>query len=339
MSARLRIALLAAASTSLTCPVLTSAQDGAEPRSLSETSDFWREVRRPGMRRARELLRQAERIAQRASAAQNAHMRSAYQENAIVRLERARALVPTDPEVLFLLGQLLAFFERPAPGGGPPHERTDEAIATLETLLEVDREFLPGVAEQTLALLYSKQGDRERAIVLYGACVQRCTSAALRATAAGNRGEELMLAGRLVEALASYRLAATLGRRVDSVRTEQLAYFGLALCRDRLGEHDDALREAGRAVAMGTGIEVLTSEGVFFEPASELRAYQGLGHLAAAGTSEGRERRRHLRDAVQAWRAYLRLAPDDDPWRGLATRHLDDARAALAAAEHDREGP
>ena len=150
-----------------------------------------------------------------------------------------------------------------------------------------------------------------------------------------------MRAGRRVEALEGYRQAASLGARVADTRAVQLALFGLALCRDRPGEHADALAEAGRPLGMGLGLEVLTSPGVFFEPASELRAYQGLGHLAAAKRSEGRERRRHLRDAVQAWRAYLRLAPEGDPWRDLASRHLVDARAALAAAEaeHGRDAP
>ena len=313
----------------------------AAGRHLAETSDFWREVRRPGARRADELVRQAERITRRAAAQRSEHLRAAYLENAIVRLERARELVPDDPAVLFELARLLSLFERPGAGGGPPERRTADAIAAYEALLAVDAEYLPGVAEQSLALLYGRQGDRERAIILYGVCVERCPSVALRANSAGNRAEELMLAGRLVEALESYRLAATLGRRIRSRRTEQLAYFGLALCRDRLGEHADALDEAARALAMDTGLEVLVSPGVFFEPASELRAYQGLGHLAAARLSEGRARRRHLRDAVQAWRAYLRLAPEEDPWRGLAAQHLVEARDALAEAEaeHGRDAP
>ncbi len=317
------------------------AQESARP--LAETSDFWREVRRPGARRARELLRQAAGHARRADQirpGQAEHMRAAYLENAIVRLERARALVPDDPEVLLRLGELLARFERPMTGRAP-ERRTDEAIGVLEELLRIDPDYAPGIPEYQLALLVARKGERARAIAFYDACVDGGASVRLRATCAGNRAEELMLAGRLVEALESYRQAASLGARVADTRAVQLALFGLALCRDRLGEHADALEEAGRALGMGLGLEVLTSPGVFFEPASELRAYQGLGHLAAAKRSEGRERRRHLRDAVQAWRAYLRLAPEGDPWRDLASRHLVDARAALAAAEaeHGRDAP
>ncbi|MEM1417721.1 MAG: hypothetical protein AAGH15_22675 [Myxococcota bacterium] len=320
-------------------------REGAPGRDLAQTSDFWREVRRPGFRRAYELVAQAERLEMRRAREQPTHpdyVRAVLRERAIVRLERARELAPEEPFILFFLGSLLALHEMPGVPGTEPLRRIDDAIEVLEELRTRAPDFAPGRAELQLALLYGRRGDRERSIALYAECVDRCFDRRTRAQAAGNMAEELMLSGRLVEALGRYRQAAAFSRRRSGdLLALQLAHWGMALCRDRLGEHADALDEAETALGLGNGMEVLVSEGVFFEPASELRAYQGLGHLAAARASRGRERRGHLRRAVQSWRAYLRLAPAGDPWRGLAERHLAEARDALTAAEAERvrEGP
>lgn len=255
-------------------------------------SDFWRSVAEPGAGRARELLRQARVIVRTAFPTAGSFGDEMVQlerrvaiDNALARLERARALAPRDPEILWFYAELLTQWRRPQ--GRSFERRDDEAIAAFGELRRVDPEFQVRDVAASLAELHTRRRDFTRAADEY----QRAIRASLdeRATTVlwSNLAEMQMLSGDLDSAVASYQRSLELARSggQDSL-APALASWGLAIALDRLGEHRSALDRATDAIGFGGGtLEVLRSPSVFFEPTFELHWYEALGHEALAGNA------------------------------------------------------
>jgi len=310
----------------------TSLLEAQTAQPLEQTAEIWRTVRQPGYPRAQVLLRHAKSFLARADEEQRPHRRAALIESAIVRLERAVELLPEDPELRFFHARALSVFERPATTRSPAERRDAEAIAAYALLRELDAAYEPEVVGFELGILYTRQGEYERAIAEYEQSIRYSMSEGLRAITYANLAEVLMMQGDLLASIAAYEEAIRLAQRSSGMqpRSLMLALWGASVALDRLGEHRAAIERAQQALSVGAGtMAVLRSDGVFFEPASEIHFYEGLGHMAAAELAEGRERIASLRRASRSWRRYLYLSEEGDPWRSLAERHAAEVHAVL----------
>ena len=320
--------------------VSMAAAASAQGRPIAETSDFWREVRQPGVSRAEVLIRHARILAGRAQRALREqpnnpprHVAAAWYEGAIQRCRRALELTPNDPEALFLLAVLYSVYEEPRPGRAP-RRMVEEAIAAFEALRRDHADFRPAEVASELAILHSRNHDDVRAVEEYERALRfpGNLSPEAASTISSNLAESYMMLQRLPEAVRMYRRAIELvGQDTADLRPLVLARFGLAVALDRHGEHAEALREAERARTAGHGMDALTSQGVFFQPDSEVHFYLALGHMAAAAAAPETERASALWLARAQWADYLALSPDGDPWRALAERHAAEVEAQLQA--------
>lgn len=290
-------------------------------------------------------------------------------EQALIRFERARRALPDDADLLYFTALALAGWHRAE--GGHEERRTDEAIAAFEELRRVDPEYHADRVAFELALLRSRLGDHAGAIAEYRRAIdaamldpapppyaitdrERDLALLYRGvtleTVHLNLAENTMMVGDLESAIASYRMASELAR--DSPVTRVLALWGLALALDRSGDSREALRTARRAIqgdpfpsdeprlgidhAAHGPMAILHSQLVFFEPAYEVHAYDGIGWEAMAGAASGADREELLRRARLAWTAYLTGG-------GNAGQHGDHARRAAERIEREiapgREAP
>lgn len=314
------------------------ASEGERSRPVDQTSDFWRELRQPGHRRAQQLLTQGIRMLQSASQESRPFRKAALIGNALARFTLARSHVPDDPELLFFHARALALYERPVPGSRRTERRDDDAIALYERLREVAPDHRVEEVGFELGILYTRVRDFEKAIAAYERSVTHALSDEQTPISYSNMAEVRMMSGDLQGAVADYERAVALSRSGGPLhgRSLALSLFGLSVAMDRLGEHGGAVEKAGDAVSAGGGsLGVLRSDGVFYEPAAEIHWYEALGHLAMADRAEPNERPRHLQRALQSWRSYVRLATDDDRWKELAQRRLDETQRALEAARSE----
>lgn len=304
-------------------------------RPLEQTSDFWREVREPGTRRAQTLLRHGIRFYDMATdraLAEQPHMRAAHLESAIERFALARAHAPSDPAPLLWLARATGAYERPV-RGSTPERRSREAIQLYLELQAMDAQYEALSVGADLGILYTRVGEFEPAAEAYESALRAAFDPNLTTTIHANLAEVYMMSGDLTSAVYHYEVAIELAPRLppnlNPAQSLALARWGLSVAFDRLGEHHASLETARKALSVyGGSMEVLRSDGVFFDPPSEIHFYEGLGHLARAETlMAGEERTAAARSAEQSWRTYLALAEDEDPWIDLARRHLAEARA------------
>ncbi len=324
----------------LVASVPALASEGERSRPVDQTSDFWRELRQPGHRRAQQLLGQGIRMLQAAAQETMPFRKAALVGNALARFTLARSHVPDDPELLFFHARALALYERPVPGSRRTERRDADAIALYERLHQVAPDHRAEEVGFELGILYTRVRDFPKAIAAYERSVTHSLADDQTPISYSNMAEVRMMSGDLQGAVADYERAVALSRAGGPLhgRSLALSLFGLAVALDRLGEHGGAVEKAGDAVSAGGGsVGVLRSDGVFYEPAAEIHWYEALGHLAMADDAGPAESPRYLRRAVQSWQRYVRLAADDDPWKELAEQRLREAEEALRAADANRE--
>ena len=252
-------------------------------------SDFWRAVADPGTGRARELLRQARVIVRVAFPTGRAFdddgnelERRVALDNALARLERARALAPRDTQVLWFRAELLARWRRRH--GSAVERRDEEAIAAFDELRRVDPGLQMRDVAASLAELHTRRRDFAQAATEYQRAIRASLDERTSTVLWSNLGEMQMLSGDLDSAVASYQRSLDLARDGgDDSLAPALACWGLAIALDRLGEHRSAIDRATDAIGYGGGtLDVLRSPDVFFEPTYELFWYEALGHEALA---------------------------------------------------------
>lgn len=313
------------------------ASSASAQRPLEETSEFWREVRAPGQQRARTLTEHALGLIRKAREEMNRpsprpYVRAAFLEGAIQRLELARRHAPRDPEVLFYLARAVAEFERPNEDG-PPERRDADAVALYHELRALDADFLTETVGFELGVLHSRTGDFEDAAREYRHALAHTFDVESVSVTHANLAEVRMMAGALEEAVHHYERAIDVAEHnpvADQTRSLALAHWGRAVALDRLGEHRAALESARRAMSIyGGAMSVLRSQGVFFDPPSEIHYYEALGWMAKAERDDEDARGESLENARSSWQQYLALSPDDDPWRSLAEQHAREVAAAI----------
>jgi tetratricopeptide (TPR) repeat protein len=177
-----------------------------------------------------------------------------------------------------------------------------------------------------LAVVLTRRAQFGQAAQAYADAIALALDGEETAVMRSNLAEVTMLAGDLEGAVAHYERAL---RAAGGGRDYLLTLWGLAVALDRLGEHDAALAHARKAVdAEGGRMQVLRSEGVFFEPEHEIHAYEGLGHEAIAGRDDA-DRALELSAAAGSYRAFIDAAGANAAFTTAARADLDQVEAAL----------
>lgn len=288
-------------------------------------------------------------------------------EQALVRFERARRVLPDDPELAYYTAYALTRWERPARDGGTEH-RADEAIEQWRRVRALDPAFFPDRVAYELAMLHMRRQEFAEARAEYEAALRSAlpptveledrfympaaTERALaflfsgldRANVHGNLAEVTMLTGDLRAAIEHYEAAI---EQTEDPFTRALAQWGLALALDRSGDRDAALEVATRALRADPidpndprfatlhrrhgAMSVLHLDFVFFEPIYELHAYEALGHEATA-RMDGAADRPGLERALRSWRLFLAEGGTSSRFASVARRHLARLEAELGVA-------
>lgn len=275
----------------------------------------------------------------------------AWQE-AAARFERAAEHLDDD-DIRFLA----AFTRTRGLPPHPDADSLAQCIALFEALREERPDYAPARVAFELALLRTRAGDMPGAVEEYGR-VERARGLPSMPSASplvgwelvlldqhepipaqgfyGNWAEVSMLAGDAEAAAARYRRAIELAGA--STFSGALATWGLALAEERMGDHVAALEAACAAIDIGLPDEypalaaaraevrarwgpfaALHDADVFFEPASEVRAYEALGHECLASRSASAEGRAAQRERARAsWRYFLLEGGAEGPWAASA---------------------
>lgn len=264
--------------------------------------------------------------------------------NALAHVDAALAIDPDEPRTLALAANLRAH------RAGEPRR----ALQLADRALAIDPHG-PDRADLlfTRALAALHLGRYEEARDAWQASLVEPLSPPTRAITLGNLADTLLVLRDVRRAIDAYRGA------VEADPQNELVWLGLGVALDRAGI--DATEVLARAVTvaseMATGrtpgapfasdalVTSLDRPAVFFEP-----GYERYYHTALAWEAGAREhdpggraptdgaRARSMREAaLRAWQAYLVGAPDDDPWRARAERHI--TRLRLAVTQRARSAP
>ncbi|MBX3181313.1 MAG: tetratricopeptide repeat protein [Polyangiaceae bacterium] len=311
---------------------------GLSSQAAEAKPSVWQAAKDPERARAERARVSAERMLSRALMAERLSARSAQslERASLAMLELSEG--HGGPAHDYLLGHLLALH-------GSDLER---ARAVLRRALR--RAPDSPVARRAwfdLGVVSAKLGDGAGEHRAYTQGLSTAWERDLRGNLYLNRAESSMVAGRLMDALTDYHAAV---RAASDPHVQALAYWGLAIVRERLGDLPKALEAAGLAHRIAPNALQLPS--VFFVPRYDLHYYQALTFMALGReTTALHERVRWLGQAVSAWARYVRAAEaDTEPGAGVwlpnarlhhasCERQLKEARRALASRPRAREAP
>jgi tetratricopeptide (TPR) repeat protein len=255
---------------------------GAVPVSRAEASDFWDEVRTPGLRVYRRHMSEA-----------RAALESGRVDDALVEATAAVERLPDRAEAHVLRGRALGELGM-----------LDDASAALRRALEADRGALDGATDGThAAQILATAGDHETAAVILPRVLGRMRPSAARVEVHTLLGDVLLTLGpeHLEAAKSAFREAVR-----DGGRGQLRALLGLALALVRDGQEREALELARDAASQMPAI-------VRTLPVPETeRAARRAVVLDAIGDAGG---------ALEAWRAAAQAGPwQEHAERALSTR-------------------
>jgi tetratricopeptide (TPR) repeat protein len=236
---------------------------------------------------------------------------------AVRTLERADAARSPDPRVRFFFGRMLSRLDQ-----------DERAVEVLTDAISFAPNH-PSVNEAlfALAVCLARLGRSEQEILAYGQWLDREWSREQRAIGLSNLAEAFMAAGRIDDAVRSYR-DATL-HAYDNA----LAHWGLAVALDRSGDPAGAIEEARTALTYDPHVAQIDSPNVFFVPDHDRFWYHALGSMARAVTVQDLAlQKAHWQRAALFWQQYLDVAPLDDRWLPIARlrrRYCDQRAVAL----------
>lgn len=285
-------------------------------------------------------------------------------EQALVRFERARRLIPDDPELAYYTAYALTRWERQGPDGRP-ERRVEEAIEAWHRLRELAPTYMPAHVAYELAMLHMRRHEFEEARAEYDATLRNAIPPTVHladrfymsvaperalmslfsphhpANLHSNLAEVTMLTGDVDAALGHYRDAIEMAE--DPV-TRCLGKWGLSVALSRSDEHNAALEAAYRAIRedpippddprfrdlhrMHGPFAVLHLDGVFFEPPYEVHAYTAIGHEAWARDPDV-PREEQLRRALRSWRLFLAEGGTTSRFASHARQHIARLEAEL----------
>lgn len=250
----------------------------AQPREAPAFSGPWADSLVPGRRAARRYVRQG--LAFLVQALQGHQLEfedppHVNIERALLRFERARAVMPDDVDLAYYTAVALTTYEAPATEGGI-RRRVDEAIDAWERVRALDPDHMPARVAFHLASLHARRagedGNRralERVTAEYQRALDRDVPEATflmgrsynptraefalaqmymsipRSTVHGNLAENLMLLGHLEESVDHYRRGLELS---PSSFGRALSQWGLGLALHRSGDVQGGLGAALDAI-------------------------------------------------------------------------------------------
>ncbi|MGF1468050.1 MAG: hypothetical protein ACFCGT_18160 [Sandaracinaceae bacterium] len=340
----------------------------------SESPGGWPELVEPARREGRRLLRQGLDRVLRAMGEPEPNLgeppRWVLLAQAITHLEGARRSLGDDPDLLYLLAHAHSRYER-RQADGTLERHVDQAMAVWHRLREVAPDMHPDRVAVELAQLHTMRRQFSEARAEYGRAaahhvppttptlapydsaelrLQALYGPVSRSSLYGNLAEVTMLDGDVDEAVTHYQAAAREARN-DPV-AYALALWGMSLALDRRGDHEAALSRAWQAVqANPAGLNphltrthgpfaVLHAEWVFFEPPSEIHAYQALGREAIAERERGDRRAIALREALRQWHLYLEAGGTSPAFDRVARGHVERLEGLVGdEAEEPRRRP
>ncbi len=291
------------------------------PPSAAEPT-LWAAARDPDAAAAEKSYEGAQRMFARSLEAERFSMRSSK------NLERASLALAElaeahgSAEVDYFLGHLLSL--------GSDLKRAETVLR--RALARAPNSPLARRAWFDLGILRAKAGDSKGEYDSYTRALDTSWERSLRGNLYLNRGESAMVQGRLTEALADYQQAVRIGNEPS---LQALAYWGISIVQDRLGDLPAALEAARLATKIYPGALDLPS--VFFVPRYDIHYYRALTWMALAkdaGSPEGRAE--GYARASQAWTAYLAEAtPAKAEWVVNAKLHLKTTERERKLAEKE----
>lgn len=203
---------------------------------------------------------------------------------------------PNDAELRFLRGRMLYHLDR-----------WEESVEEYHESIRLDPDGpLAAEAAFDLGVTLTRLGRFSEAAEAYRAFLDESPWPLARSIALTNLAETLMAEGLLQESLGAFRAAVSAEPRYS------LAYFGLAVILDRLGEETEALSVMLHGLSVGSGIEQLNDPGVFYVPDCEIHYYRALAYEALGQLSMARTQ----------WQLYLSEGGAAEPFAGRARAHL-----------------
>jgi tetratricopeptide (TPR) repeat protein len=259
--------------------------------------------------------------------ARQAFRRQARLDSAEARLRRALALAPHDPDIMYALSRVLMASELPGPAWRcAVVRRDDEALVLLKQLNLEHPSFMPDTVALDLALLLTRKHLFVEAAQAYERALALGLDGAGNPVTLANLAEVTMLAGNLEGAIARYQQALA---SASGGRDYLLATWGMAVALDRLGEHDSAAALVSKAIAAdGESMQVLRSDGVFFEPEHERDYYDALGHQAFAERA-GSSPKRELEQAAASLSRFIEASGQQGQFTQVAETTLSRIHARL----------
>lgn len=285
-------------------------------------------------------------------------------EQAIARYDAVLEVFPRDVDAWLERGRALSAFHR-FMADGHEENRIEEAIASYERAREIDADREAAFVAFELAVLRTRRQQYTAAATEYERAYDArqlfpalftyelsrreyglvlLLRASSTETILANWAEVTMLSGDASAAITRYRAALDAAERGSD--SAALALWGLALAEERSGSHGDAVETVLRAIDGDHSADyparsrlvdrygafaLLHAEGVFFEPACEIHAYESLGHEALAvraATDEGRAA--EWTSARLSARYFLAEGGRSSPYASVATS----AEARLTALLH-----
>jgi tetratricopeptide (TPR) repeat protein len=241
--------------------------------------------------------------------------------HAVRTLDRADAANSPEPRVRFFFGRMLS--------------RVDQDERAVEVLLDAIA-FAPNhpsanEALFALAVCFARLGRSDQEILAYRQWLDCEWAREHRAVGLSNLAEAFMAAGRIDDAVRSYRDATVLAH------DNALAHWGLAVALDRSGDPAGALEVARTALTYDPDAAQIDSPNVFFVPAHDRFWYHAIGSMARAAIAKDVAlQRAHWQRAALFWQQYLDVAPVDDRWVPIARLRRDHCEQRAAALGRSR---
>ena len=144
-----------------------------------------------------------------------------------------------------------------------------------------------------------------------------------------------MLSGQLLEAVADFRAAVTLGRGVEVMA---LSRFGLGVALERSGDYPQGMQEIARGVALRLPVPPYPSESVLdlpglrWIPEYDVHYFRALGAMSEAEIADATEQQRERYEtALESWEQYIPAAEaQKDRFLPNALRHRQRCADALS---------
>jgi len=179
-------------------------------------------------------------------------------------------------------------------------------------------------ALKSAAICFARLGEHQKETETYDRALAIDPDPETRAVLLANQAEGFMAMGLIVRAVRGYR--SSLQDMPGAMRSEAgvSTLWRLAVGLDRSGDLRNAIEQVTLARAYDRYDRAINNPGWFYVPWYDRYWYSALGYWQTARTSTDLEvRLAAYQAAAAAFGLYIRNAPENDPWRALASSRLN----------------